>query len=87
MKPQCVRMLSWLADGAWHSAAEMMNAHPPIMAVSQRVTDLRRLGYDIDSTGAGGHELARYRLSTVPDVTTYDGALFEVEEARPHTAA
>ena len=82
MKPQCARILAWLADGREHSAAEMMNAHPPIIAVSQRVTDLRREGYSIASTGAGGHDLARYRLLvTTPSVFDFDGALFAGGEA------
>jgi hypothetical protein len=58
-----------------------------IDAVSQRVGELRREGYPVESSGRGGHAPATYRLVTVPDVTTYDGALFAIEEARPHTAA
>jgi len=78
MKPQCARILADLADHEWHSAGEWMNLHPPIIAVSQRIGDLRRAGYDIASTGRGGHALATYRLPAVPDVDAFAGALFEV---------
>jgi hypothetical protein len=80
VKPQCRRILADLSDHEWHSAAEWLNAHPPIVAFSQRVTDLKRLGYGIESTGPGGHDLARYRLTSepVPTVDDHDGALFEV---------
>jgi hypothetical protein len=89
MKPSAAAILNVLADGREHSALEFFRGDHGfrVSAVSQRVGEIRRAGYDVASTGAGGHELARYRLTTVPTLDTFDGALFEVEEARPHTAA
>lgn len=53
-----------------------------IDAVSQRVTELKRLGYDIDGGGRGGHESAVYRLVSeppfVPTIDDHAGALFAV---------
>jgi len=81
VKPSAAAILRVLADGREHSALEFFRGDHGfrVSAVSQRVGEIRRAGYDVASTGAGGHELARYRLVTTPDVTTYDGALFGEE--------
>jgi biotin operon repressor len=78
MKPQAAHILAVLRDGRPHSALDFKRGlyGQRIDAVSQRVGELRREGYPVESSGRGGHNPATYRLATVPDVTTYDGALF-----------
>jgi hypothetical protein len=78
MKPATAFVLSVLRDGRAHSALDFKRGlyGQHIDAVSQRVGELVRLGYAVERSGRGGHNPATYRLATVPDVTTYDGALF-----------
>ena len=60
LTPQQKQVLSMLreADGAWVSGITFVNAH--VLAYSQRIGQLRKLGFDIESTGRGG--VASYRL-------------------------
>ena len=57
-------VLHVLRDYRPHSAAEFWDGShgARIMAVSQRVSALRRKGYPITTTGKGGHDPAVYRL-------------------------
>lgn len=61
LTPQQQQVLDMLteADGAWISGVTFINAH--ILSYSQRVGNLRRLGYPVESTGRG--RVARYRLA------------------------
>lgn len=60
LTPQQSQVLSMLreADGAWVSGITFVNAR--VLAYSQRIGQLRKLGFDIESTGKG--RVARYRL-------------------------
>lgn len=78
MKPSALNILDVLGDGEWHTAYEFWNGVHGfrVSAVAQRVSELKRAGYPIETPGAGGHEVGCYRLPAVSDVDRYDGALF-----------
>lgn len=89
MKPQAAAILRVLSDGRPHSALAFKRGDYGfhVDAVSQRVGELRRLGYRIEG-GRSGHAPATYQLlSTIPSVTDFDGALFPPEEVRSAAAA
>jgi hypothetical protein len=87
VKPQAAHVLSVLRDREPHSAIEFKRGRHGVYvdAVSQRVGELRALGYHIDG-GRAGHAVATYRLtsepSLVPAVETFGGALFDLEGVR-----
>ena len=62
LSPMQSNVLSVLRDGLWHKATRFKNGTYGFYcdAVSQRIGDLRRKGYNIESTGKGG--VASYRL-------------------------
>lgn len=92
MKPQAAAILAVLRDGRAHSALAFKRGEYGfhVDAVSQRVGELRALGYVIDG-GRGGHAPATYRLvsepTRIPSCTDFDGALFPPEEVRSAVAA
>jgi len=67
---QARRVLTFMADGQWHTLAEIAAAtHDPEASISARLRDLRKPefgGYEVedDRTGDGG--LHRYRLKLPP---------------------
>jgi hypothetical protein len=58
MRKQYSAILSMLRGGGWVSGREFLQAYIP--TYSQRIGELRRMGYDIESTGRG--RIASYRL-------------------------
>ena len=79
MKPQAAHILSVLRDGRPHSALEFKRGvhGVHIDAVSQRVGELRALGYPI-SGGRGGQAVATYQLACAPSIDDFGGALFDI---------
>jgi hypothetical protein len=62
---QAARLLAILADGEWHTTAELLREVPSI--IHSRVSDLRHKGFVVEheTTGVGAHG-SRYRLIAVP---------------------
>jgi hypothetical protein len=56
------RILEELKKGDWLSLADTLHWTPPIYALSQRVGELVKQGYDIESERVPGHPYFRYRL-------------------------
>ena len=55
-------ILTELKKREWFSLGDALNLDPPIYAVSQRIGELKKQGYDIESERVPGHPYFRYRL-------------------------
>lgn len=94
LKPSARFMLDVLKSrpGEWVSALDFKQGRfgEHIDACSQRFRELVVAGLPVISTGRHGHAVAQYKYigtpsRTVPDVTTFGGALFDTDSG--HTAA
>jgi|ERR1700733_3083237 len=56
------RILDALQKREWLSLADTLGWTPPIVALSQRIGDLKRQGYDIEERRVAGHPYSEYRL-------------------------
>lgn len=60
-------ILAELKKGGWFSLGDALNLLPkPIYALSQRIGDLKKMGYNIEARKVDGHPYDEYRLIQKP---------------------
>lgn len=71
MTSQCDRILAVLADGEWHSVADI-HAHAGYSRLNSRVAELRSRGHRIecDQHGEGDRATDRFRYRLLGDTPT-----------------